>query len=401
MDLQLIETLKKSADSKILLLVLDGLGGAPTERSTLTALETARTPHLDGLAEAGICGLHDPVGPGITPGSGPAHLGVLGYDPLRYRVGRGVLAALGIGFDLRPGDVAARGNFCTVDEDGRVTDRRAGRISSELNRELCEELRGIGLEGAQVFVETVKEHRLLLVLRGEGLSQGIADTDPKVPGEKWRSPEPLSPDAEGTARLLRQFVEEAGRRLGGRAPANMLILRGFSSLPDWPTFPRVFGVRAACIAGYPMYRGLATLLGMEVLESGEAIEEKMAVLRKAWKDFDFFFVHVKATDSSGEDGDFERKVSTIEEVDRSLPGILELEPDVVVVTGDHSTPCALKSHSWHPVPVLLWSRRCRPDNVRQFGERSCVAGALGPRIPAVNLMPIALANALRLSKFGA
>jgi 2,3-bisphosphoglycerate-independent phosphoglycerate mutase len=400
-NFELTRQLAETAGTKIVLLVMDGLGGLPLEPGGLTELETAHTPHLDALAREAICGLHQPVRPGITPGSGPSHLALFGYDPIRYQVGRGVLSALGIEFELTPGDVAARGNFCTVDEAGRVTDRRAGRIPTTKNKELCSLLRQIELPGVEVFVETVKEYRFLLVLRGDGLSGDLADTDPQETGVKPLEPEAQLEGAQSTAGLVQQFVSHAREKLAGRHPANMLLLRGFSQHPNWPQFKAVYGLRAAAIAAYPMYRGVAQLVGMHILDAGETMEDEFAALEDAWPSYDFFFLHVKPVDSAGEDGDFERKVSLIEQVDRLVPRLTDLQPDVLIVTGDHSTPSLLKYHSWHPVPVLIWSRHCRADDVEAFGERACVTGGLGPRIPATDLMPIALANAGRLEKFGA
>jgi 2,3-bisphosphoglycerate-independent phosphoglycerate mutase len=401
MDLDLIHKLVEPAETKMVLLVMDGLGGLPLEPGGPTELEAARTPHLDELAAGGICGLHQPIGPGITPGSGPSHLALFGYDPIRYQVGRGVLSALGIEFDLQPQDVAARGNFCTVDEDGRVADRRAGRIPTEKNEELCALLRQIELPGAEVFVQTVKEYRLLLVLRGEGLAGEIADTDPQDVGERPLEPKPLAAEAEKTASLVSEFLHQASQILADHHPANMVLLRGFSKRPNWPQFEGVYGLKAAAIAAYPMYRGVAQLVGMHVLKAADSLDDEFSLLEKRWNDFDYFFLHVKKVDSAGEDGDFDRKVALIEEVDAQIPRLMKLGPDVLMVTGDHSTPSLIKYHGWQPVPVLLWSRYCRADGVTCFGERACLAGGLGPRIPAVDLMPIALANARRLEKFGA
>jgi 2,3-bisphosphoglycerate-independent phosphoglycerate mutase len=289
-----------------------------------------------------------------------------------------------------------------MDEAGVVTDRRAGRIPTEKNQELCELLRQkIDLPGVEVFVQPVKEYRFLLVLRGDGLSGELADTDPLEIGEKPLDPQALSDDAERTAKLVQEFVAQARDILADHKPANMVLLRGFSKLPDWPLFEDTFGLHAAAIAAYPMYRGVAKLVGMDVLETGTQFEEEVNTLEERWNDYDFFFLHMKPIDSAGEDGDYERKTQLIEEVDTFIPRLLELEPDVLLVTGDHSTPSMLKYHSWHPVPVMLWSRYCRPDNVKIFGERVCMGGGLGPRIPATDLMPLALANALRLDKFGA
>jgi 2,3-bisphosphoglycerate-independent phosphoglycerate mutase len=410
MDFDIVGTLADRAnkmDGKIVMLVMDGLGGLPQKEGGLTELETAHTPNLDRLARRGICGLHIPVGHGITPGSGPAHLGLFGYDPTKYEVGRGVLAALGINFDLRHGDVAARGNFCTLDDQGKVTDRRAGRIPNETNKKLCAKLRQIEIPGVEVFVETVKEHRFLLVLRGENLSGALADTDPQQVGLAPKSARALKHDnnddaaVKNTIRIVDTFVQKALAVLKAEQPANGVLMRGFAQRPKWPTMEEVYGLRAAAIAAYPMYRGVAKLIGMTPLETGMSVADSVLTLAQNWDDYDFFYVHVKKTDSAGEDGDFDRKVAVIEETDRALPDIEKRSPAVLMVTGDHSTPALLKSHSWHPVPTLLWSPYCRTDRVETFGERACVEGAIGARLPAIELMPLALANALRLEKFGA
>jgi 2,3-bisphosphoglycerate-independent phosphoglycerate mutase len=401
MNLDFIKTLVKPSETKIVLLVIDGLGGLPRKSDNFTELEVANTPNLDSLAKKGICGLQQPVGSGITPGSGPGHLGVFGYDPVKYKVGRGILAALGIGFDLRPGDVAVRGNFCTIDENGNVLDRRAGRIPTEKNKELCELLRDIKLPGVEVFVETVKEHRCLIVLRGENLSGDIIDTDPQEIGKKPLQPQALSSDGTHTAELVSQFLDQVNNVLADQHPANMILLRGFSKKPNWPSIQEAFGLKSAAIAGYPMYRGVSKLIGMDILETGGTIKDEFTTLENHWDDYDFFYLHVKKTDSAGEDGDFDRKVSIIEETDREMSRLLELNPDVIIVTGDHSTPSLMKAHSWHPVPVLIWSELCRADKVDYFGERACITGGLGNRLPAIDLMPLALANAKRLEKFGA
>ena len=400
-DLDLLSQLAQPAESHIVLWVLDGLGGLPREVDGPTELEAARTPHLDRLAAEGITGLIEPVGPGVTPGSGPGHLGLFGYDPLRYQVGRGVLSALGIGVDLQPGDVAARGNFCTVDEAGDVVDRRAGRIDSDVGRRLCERLATIELSGVELVVRSVKEYRFLLRLRGEDLSGAVGDTDPQATGVPPRRAEALADAAERTADLVRTFVERAAEELRDDDPANMVLLRGFSSLPDWPRFPDVTGLRAAALADYPMYRGVARLVGMDVLAADAGTDARLDALERHWAEHDFFFLHEKPTDAAGEDGDFDRRVALIEGLDAAVPRLLALEPDVLVVTGDHSTPARLRSHSWHPVPALLRGASARPDAVERFSERACAAGGLGPRLPAAALLPLALGHAGRLRKFGA
>jgi 2,3-bisphosphoglycerate-independent phosphoglycerate mutase len=310
------------------------------------------------------------------------------------------LEALGIGFDLHDEDVAARGNFCTVDEKGLITDRRAGRIPTEKNVELVKLLRGIKLPGVHIFVETVKEYRFVLVFRGEGLEGGLTETDPQQLGVPPLPVEALVPEAERTAQLFNQWIAQARKILADQRPANMVNLRGLAKNPGLPSMEEVYGLRAVAIASYPMYRGVAKLVGMDVLDTGEALEEEVETLQAHFADYDFFFVHVKKTDSAGEDGDFERKVSILEHVDELVPAILDLKPEVLIVTGDHSTPALLKLHSWHPVPTLLHSRYCRADQTDEFSERGCSRGALG-RFPAIDLMPLAMANALRLAKYGA
>ena len=401
MELSLLRHLKKASDSKILMVVLDGLGGMPLKPTGLTELEMANTPHLDALVFRGICGLHQPVGTGITPGSGPGHLALFGYDPLKYPVGRGVLGALGIGFDLKPDDVAARGNFCSVDDRGNITDRRAGRISTEECETLCRRLREIRLPDAEIFIEPVRDYRFLLVIRGDGLDAEIKDTDPQETGKPPLPPQPRSGKAKRTAELVASFVKQAGEILSGQHPANMVLLRGFSKKPDLPLMNDVFGLKAVAIAVYPMYRGVSRLVGMDVIETGDSFEEAYETLKKAWDAYDFFYFHVKKIDSAGEDGNFDQKVSLIEAFDENVPLLMDLKPQVLIVTGDHSSPAKLKSHSWHPVPVLLWSPNCRTDGVTRFGEKHCIDGSLGPRFPAIELMPLALAHAMRLEKFGA
>lgn len=398
--LDLMTRLHIQNDSKVLLLVLDGLGGLPLTPEGQTALEQARTPHLDALAARGICGLSTAVAPGITPGSGPGHLSLFGYDPLVYDIGRGVLESLGIGFDLRPNDLAARGNFCTLDEEGRITDRRAGRIPSEVGTRLVEKLRAIALPGVEVFVEPVKEYRFCLVLRGEGLADGLTETDPQQTGVPPLPVEALRPEAERSARLLNRWLAEARVLLADEHPANGCNLRGLAKDPGLPKMGEIYGWKAGAIATYPMYRGVAKLVGMDVLPTGDTIESEVETLRTHWDTHDFFFFHVKKMDSYGEDGNFDGRVEVIEHVDHLLPDILALEPDVILVTGDHSTPAKLKSHSWHELPVLLWADDIRPDAVTRFGERPCMAGGLG-HIRHVDLLPLAMGYAGRLNKYGA
>ncbi|MFC1862077.1 2,3-bisphosphoglycerate-independent phosphoglycerate mutase [Chloroflexota bacterium] len=399
-DLDLLKTISLSSPSKIVLLVVDGLGGLPHLETGKTELETANTPNLDKLAAKGICGLTDPVSPGITPGSTPGHLALFGYDPVSFNIGRGVLEAVGVDFDIQPGDVAARGNFCTVDKAGLITDRRAGRISTEKCAELSQLLDGQVIENVEVIVRPVKEHRFIVIFRGKDLSPDVNDSDPQQPGVLPKVITATSADANRMAGLANQFVARAKATLAEYHPANMVLLRGFSKRPHFPTMSEIYKLKPAAIAGYPMYRGLARLVGMEVLETGTSIEDEFKTLTQNYGNYDFFFLHVKGADAAGEDGDFDRKVAVIEEIDNALPTLVGMQHDVVVVTGDHSTPALLKGHSWHPVPLLLHSKWCRPDRVSEFSESACILGGLG-RLPATQVMPLAMANALKLTKFGA
>jgi 2,3-bisphosphoglycerate-independent phosphoglycerate mutase len=389
------------ATTKIVMLIMDGLGGLPLEPDGKTELETANTPNLDGLAQQSALGLSVPAGPGVTVGSGPGHLAIFGYDPIEYEIGRGALEALGVDFDLEPDDLAARGNFCTVDTDGLLTDRRAGRISTEKCEELVELLRGIKIVGAEFFVIPVKEHRFVFIVRSPELGDALSDTDPLKIGVPPVSISALNRQSEKSARLVNLFIEQARNLLTDKSPANMIMLRGFAKLPTMPSYSELFGLRAAAIAINGMYRGVSRLVGMEILQvSGNTIADEFETLQKNWNDFDFFYIHVKKTDTCGENGDFFGKVKAIEEVDSYIPGLLTLQPDVVIVSGDHSSPAVLRSHSWHPVPTLLYSKYVRPDGIKKFGERACAGGSLGV-LPAKDIMPIALANAGRIAKYGA
>ncbi len=398
--LEMMKDISRQSPSKIVLLVIDGLGGLPDSRTGKTELETAHTPNLDRLVAEGTCGLTDPVSPGITPGSTPGHLALFGLDPVTYNIGRGALEAVGIDFDLQPGEVVARGNFCTVNDEGIITDRRAGRIITDKSAELCRLLDGMKVDSVSVIVRPVKDHRFIVVFRGEGLASELADSDPQLAGLKPKDVIALDPDARRTADIANKFVAQAKSILSNRHPANMILLRGFSSRPQFPTMAEVYKLKAAAIATYPMYRGLAKLIGMTVLDTGTSIEDEFATLKRHYGDYDFFFLHIKQTDAAGEDGDFDRKVKALEQIDAALPSLTSLNPEVIVVAGDHSTPAILKGHSWHPVPILIHSRWCRPDGIKKFSESACRSGGLG-RIPAVNVMPLAMANALKLDKFGA
>lgn len=402
-NFELMRQLVKPTGGKIVLLVLDGLGGLPMAEFSETTLEHARTPNMDRLAAEGCLGLSHPIARGITPGSGPAHLALFGYDPIGTPVGRGVLEGLGVGFDLTDTDVAARGNFCTVDGEGYIVDRRAGRISTEESLPLVEKLSKIEIPGVTIEVRPVKEYRFMLVLRGEGLNGSIDDTDPQATGKKPLPVTALDPAAQRTAELVQKWVDKAAEVLKDEHPANMVTLRGFGQDPNLPKFEDVYSLKAACVAVYPMYKGVSRLVGMDILETGKDFtpEQEFQVVSDHWDAYDFFFVHIKPTDSRGEDGNFLAKAAVIESVDAALPTLLGLKPDVLVITGDHSTPARLRSHSWHPVPTLLWAPASHlPDIAQRFGEREAQRGGLG-QFPAPDLMPMALAHALRLEKYGA
>lgn len=405
-DFGLMKDLAMQNDHKIVLLVMDGLGGLPMTPEGLTELEAASTPNLDRLARHGACGLSLPIAPCVTPGSGPAHLSLFSYDPITYDIGRGVLEALGIGFQLGPDDIAARGNFCTVDDEGFITDRRAGRIPTETCVRLCEKLQNATadvLPGYEIFVRPVKEHRFVFVLRGQGLGGDLSETDPLMVGKKPLPVRDESGTKEGahTAELVNRWIAVARETLKDEHPANSLNLRGLAKDPGLPSFTDIYQLRAGAIAIYPMYRGVASLVGMTILETGTTHQSEVDTLRQHWNDFDFFFLHVKYTDSRGEDGNFEAKVKVIEEIDGLIPQIEELGPYVLIVTGDHSTPAKLRSHSWHPVPTLLWSPDAMPDRCQMFGERECASLGILGTFHATDLIPLAMGHAGRLNRYGA
>ena len=397
------QALAQSEGGNIVYLVMDGLGGLPDPNYGGTELQVADTPHLDDLAARSSCGQLEMVGPGITPGSGPGHLALFGYDPLTYSIGRGVLAALGIDFDLQKGDVAARVNFATLDAHGRISDRRAGRIDTHTNQRLCQQIaKAVNLSfGGDYFFEPVSEHRAVLILRGDGLSDAIVDTDPQQTGTSPLDPQPRAEEAEHTAQIVRSFVKQVRDVLADEPDANGILLRGFEQYHPIPFLAERFQLSGVCIADYPMYRGASRLLGLHVLPPPGGLEARFEALRACYGEaYNFYFLHVKQTDSRGEDGDFKAKVQSIEAVDRLLPNLLDLEPDVLVVTADHSTPAVLGAHSWHPVPTLLQARTARVDDASAFDEVSCLRGALGLR-PGMHLMGLALAHAGRLAKYGA
>jgi len=386
---------------KIVLLLIDGLGGLSHENyGYKTELEYANHPTLDRLASRGATGMLTPVLPGVTPGSGPAHMALFGMDPISLNIGRGVLEALGIGIVPGSTDVLARGNFCTVDDNGVIIDRRAGRISTDICEERLSLLRDIRVPGCDIELHAVRDHRFVLRLKGSDLNGDIGNTDPGTVGRKPKAASALTRRAEATAGLVNAFVDQALNRLKGPFAANALVLRGFSMLPGIPGFDELYGLRSAALAIYPMYKGLARVVGMDILNCGNDFSDQLRTLKTHWDDYDYFFIHYKYTDSCGEDGEFLSKAHHIETLDSSIGPLISLEPAVLAVTGDHSTPAALKSHSWHPVPLLLVSPTCRRDGSTAFTESVCARGGLGT-LESKYLMGLLLAHALRLEKFGA
>jgi 2,3-bisphosphoglycerate-independent phosphoglycerate mutase len=398
--LELMESTSEPSPTKVVLVAIDGLGGLPHPDTCKTELETANTPHCDQLVYEGNCGLMDPVRAGIIPGSLPGHLAIFGFDPLVYTAGRGAMEAIGVNFDLRAEDIVARGNFAIVDEDNIIIDRRAGRLSTEKSAGLCQLLDGMKIEDIQIMVRPVKDYRFIVIFRGNGLASAVNDSDPQQNGVTAREIIPLNIPAGKTAAVANKFIAKAKSILGKGHPANTVLLRGFSKRPQFPSIPEIYKVKAGAISAFPMYRGLASLLGMDLIDTGNNIEDEFAALEKYYQDFNFIFLHVKQVDTAGEDGDFNRKVKMIELVDRELGRVIKLNPDVIVIASDHSTPAIMGLHSWHPVPVFIHSKWCRPDKITKFSEANCLRGGLG-RFPATQLLPQVMAHAQKLRKFGA
>lgn len=402
--LELLSRLARPADSKIVLLVLDGLGDLATPAQPHTALEAARTPHLDALAGRSSLGRIVPVATGITPGSGPGHLALFGYDPAASEndIGRGVLEALGLGLTITPSMVVARGNFATADGAGRLTDRRAGRIPTAECERVCERMNAAleRLEGPRAWVVPGEAHRFVLLLDGPGLSAAVDDTDPQALGVPPAVAVATAPEGTATAALVVRAVAAMERAIADEPKANRVLLRGFSQMPHLPQMSQLYKLRLGAFAGYPLYRGVASACGMEVVPCGKRIGEILDTVAARWNDFDYFFLHVKQTDQAGEDGDLPTKIAVVEEVDRELPRLLALAPDVLAITGDHSTPAPMKAHSFHPVPLLVSAPIAFADGAARFTERSAAVGHLGT-FPSRDLMGLLLAHAGRLEKYGA
>jgi 2,3-bisphosphoglycerate-independent phosphoglycerate mutase len=399
--MELLNRLSVDNGKKMILLVMDGLGGLPGPEGK-TELEAASTPNLDRLAEKSELGLLDMVDVGITPGSGPGHLSLFGYDPLEFSIGRGILEAMGVGARVGPGDVCARGNFCTRTGDGVITDRRAGRIATEKSALLVEKLAGAVKEadGAKITLYPGKEHRFVVVFSGPGLADSVADADPQHDGVPMRYASPLAPGGEKMAETANSFIRKVSEVLKDESPANGCLLRGFSSAPHIPLMGDLYHIKPVAVATYPMYKGLAKLVGMSVADAGETPAQLFDTVGRLWGEFDFFYVHIKYTDSRGEDGDFEGKRKVVDQVDALLPKLLALSPDVLAITGDHSTPSLMASHSWHPSPFLIFSPYARSGSSKAFSESECRLGA-GGRIPGRSLLGLMLAHAGRLEKYGA
>jgi 2,3-bisphosphoglycerate-independent phosphoglycerate mutase len=387
---------------KLVLLVLDGLGDIRAEENGFrTPLEEAQTPNMDALAGKSALGRIIPVDYGITPGSGPAHLGLFGYDPREVEIGRGVMEVVGMGMDLQPGDIAARANFCTV-QDGTITDRRAGRPETEVSAEKIKLLQEhiSRIDDVEIIMQAGKGHRFGIILRGPGLVGGVTDTDPHENGEPIAECKAIEPAAQKTADIVNKFQKQAVEVLTGGEPINAMLMRGISNPPDIASLQERFGLRCGAIATYPMYRGLASLVGMDLLATGQTAEDTFGTYLEQRENYDYFFIHYKPTDEAGEDGAHDRKLQAIETLDAALPMLLEDNPEVLAITGDHSTPCPMELHSWHPVPLLLHSPRCGADGIMKFGETACNGGSLGI-FRAMYLLPLMLANAQFLDKYGA
>ena len=398
-DLSYITDIIQPTSSKIVLLVVDGLGGLPHPETRKSELETASLPNLDELAKCSASGLSTPVGLGVTPGSGPGHMALFGYDPVKYMMGRGVLEAIGVGIHLDKGDVAVRGNLVTVDKDGSLLDRRAGRIPSLESVPIVNMLNSIDVPGVEISAYPVRDHRFVLVIRGQGMCDDVSETDPQKEGVALLKAMPLVPEAESTAQAANLFVAATAEKLKGRASANMVTLRGFSSIPVLPNMRDVYRLTPAAIAAYPMYKGISSLVGMKVLDTGDSFDDEMDTFEKHFSDHDFLFLHYKPADTAGEDGDFEAKVAALEALDNQIPRLLALDPDVLVIAGDHSTPAIMAAHSWHPVPFLVHSSITVGQGVASFSERDFNLGSIG-RISATDIMITALAHAGKLRKFG-
>lgn len=397
--MEILNSLLTTNDKKILLVIIDGLGGLP--KNGKTELESARLRYLTELSEQSSLGLTIPVDYGITPGSGPAHLALFGYDPIKYQIGRGVLEAVGVGLEIGADDLCVRANFTTI-QNGIITDRRAGRITTELNQKICELLSNKikKIEDVEIIIRPGKEHRFVVVFRGKDLSVELTESDPQKDNKPPVKITALKPEASKSERIVNIFINQVTEILKAEPKANYILLRGFAKHPNLEPMSSRYKLNPAAIATYPMYKGITRLVGMQVLECGETWESEIKTLAQSIKNFDFFYLHFKEVDMKGEDGDFDGKVFLIEKFDALLPQILNIKFDVLAITSDHSTPAILKGHSWHPNPFLLYSVNGRADGIKTFTEASCAHGGLGI-FPQIKVMPLLLASSLKLKKYGA
>ena len=409
-----------SVDQKVLFVVFDGLGDRPIkEFGFKTPLEAANTSNFDAIAQKSLCGLSNALGRGVRPGSDVSHLEIFGYPIKQYYTGRGPIEVAGLGVRLQEGDVAFRGNFGTVDETWNILDRRAGRIRRV--DEFAAAIDGMCIDGVQVIVKPGTAHRAGVVFRGRGLSAQVSDADPHEAGKPVAEVRPTDDSAEAafTASVINKFMRksyeilnalEANRQraAAGELPANFLLLRGAGQYPTMPSFEEKYGLRACCIAGGGLYKGIGAFLGMDLIEVPGAtalpdtdVRAKFRAAKKALETYDFVFTHVKATDSLAEDGNFEGKKAFIEKCNDAASELLNLpEGTLLVITADHSTACELKAHTADPVPVLFCSEHVRVDEVAEFNERAFARGGLG-RVVGSDIMPAVLNILGRLHLIGA
>jgi 2,3-bisphosphoglycerate-independent phosphoglycerate mutase len=399
-------------NDKILMIILDGASDRPV--NGITPLQHAETPNLDEIASLGISGIIDPIAPGIRPGSDVAHLSLLGYDPYEVYTGRGPFEAAGVGIDVKPGDIAFRCNFATVD-NGIAVDRRAGRIRG--TKELAKAIGEVKIDDVEIIFKGSTEHRAAMVIRGDGLSQDVIPNDPAEDGRHVCKIEAINPEAERTAKILNKFVEETEkileeheinreRREKGEPPANYILFRGVGEAPKLERFDERYGLKGGVIAAVALVIGIGRMCGMEYIKTEGAtgdvhsdVRMKMKNAVRALEDHDFILMNIKGTDEMGHDGDFLGKSDFIQRIDESLAEIMDIGA-LVVITADHSTPVSVGGHSADPVPVVMKGEGVRVDDVKAYDEISSAKGGL-LRIRGMNLLPILADLTNRAKKFGA